>query len=145
MKHFALFLLLVGTTVIGLANDTIMVHKDARIDVLTTKQNEVNKRSVFMTSNGQYKGFRIQVANTQKRDEANKMKADLMRFFPEEKTYLMYQAPNFRVRVGNFLDRKEAEKFKGRITKMFQGRGIYVVPDIIEYTPKEDEELPVIN
>lgn len=127
------------------ATDTIIVQKDARLDVLTNKQAEVNKRSAYLTSNGQYKGFRIQVANTQKRDEANKMKADLLRFFPEEKTYLLYQAPNFRVRIGNFLDRKEADKLKARISKMFPGRGIYVVADVIEYTPKEHEELPVIN
>jgi hypothetical protein len=145
MKPFFFIIVLLFSIAPTHANDTILVHKDARIDVLTTKQVEVNKRSAYMTSNGQYKGFRIQVANTQKRDDANKMKADLMRFFPEEKTYLMYQAPNFRVRIGNFLDRKEAEKFKSRITKMFPGKGIYIVPDVIDYTPKEDEELPVIN
>jgi len=68
-----------------------------------------------------------------------------MSFLPEEKTHFMYQEPNVRVRIGNFLDRKEAEKFKSRITKMFPGKGIYIVPDVIDYTPKEDEELPVIN
>jgi len=145
MKHlFLLYLMLLSFASI-FASDTIIVNKDPRIDVLTTKQVEVNKRSAYMTSNGQYKGFRIQVANTQKRDEANKMKADLLRFFPEEKTYLLYQAPNFRVRIGNFLDRKEADKLKARISKMFPGKGIYVVADVIEYIPKEDEELPVIN
>ena len=145
MKHLFFLCLILLSFARSFASVNIVVHKDERIDVLTAKQTEVNKRSAYLTSNGQYKGFRIQVANTQKRDEANKTKADLLRFFPEEKTYLLYQAPNFRVRIGNFLDRKEADKLKARISKMFPGRGIYIVADVIEYTPKEDEELPIIN
>lgn len=123
------------------ATDSVIVKKDARLDILTAKQIAINKRSTMLTSNGQYKGFRIQVVSTTNRDQAFKIKTDLLMKYPEEKTYVMFQSPYFKVRIGNFLKRADAEKFRKDLNKAFP-QGVFIVEDAIDYTPPPDEELP---
>ena len=122
------------------AGDSITVNKDSRFDLLTQKQISINKRTSMMTSSGMYKGFRIQVISTSKRDDAFKIKADLLTRFPAEKVYILFQSPTFRVRIGNFLKRVDADKFRGQLNKLYP-QGCYVVEDGIEYTPKDDEDI----
>ncbi|HEX6914076.1 MAG TPA: SPOR domain-containing protein [Chitinophagaceae bacterium] len=122
------------------ASDSIIVKKDPRLDVLTARQSAINKRTSIMTSNGQYKGFRVQVLSTRDRSRAFDVKAQLLSRFPEEKTYTLYQSPYFKVRIGNFLKKEDAEAFRKSLSRLFPD-GAYVVPDVIEYTPTEEEEL----
>lgn len=126
---------------VSFANDTIIVHKDARLDVLSAKQIQMNKHNVMLTSNGQHKGFRLQVISTNNREEAFRIKADLLAKFPDQKTYALFQSPNFKVRIGNFLKREEAEKFRTQLSKYYPD-GVYIVEDIIEYTLTEEEINP---
>ena len=123
------------------ANDSIIVHKDARLDILTLKQAQSNKRSAMMTSSGQYKGYRIQVMSTTKREDAFNAKSILLTNFPDQKTYVMYQSPNFKVRIGNFLRQDDADKFRKQLATLFP-QGVYIVEDAIDYTPTDDE-LPL--
>lgn len=120
------------------ANDTVIVHKDPRLDILTTKQVAINKLTSKMTSSGMFKGYRIQVLNTRSRDEAFNTKANLLQNFADQKAYVLYQSPYFKVRIGNFLERADAEKFKIQLTRIYH-QSVYVIADIIEYTPKEEE------
>ena len=122
------------------ANDSIIVHKDARLDMLTTKQAQSNKRTAMMTSNGQYKGYRIQVMSTRRREDAFNAKGILLANFPDQKSYVVYQSPNFKVRIGNFLKQDEADKFRKQLAFFFP-QGVYIVEDAIEFTPTEDEQL----
>ena len=124
------------------AADTIIVHKDARLDILSSKQAAANKLTAKMTSNGQYKGYRLQVLNSHSRDEAFKAKADLVQLFPDQKSYVLYQSPYFKVRIGNFIEKSDALLFKDQLAKKYP-QNAYIVEDIIEYTPTEDE--PVAN
>ena len=119
--------------------ETVIVNKDPRFDELAAKQAELNKR-YFEKTPRRVRGFRIQAANTQSRDEANAVKAELLRRFPDQKSYLLYQAPNFRVRMGDFLTQKEAFPIRKMISALYPDRGIYIVPDIIEYTPPQEDE-----
>ncbi len=139
MKH-TIILLLIGVFAANfiLANDTIIVRKDARMDVLSQKQAQINKRTSMLTSNGQYKGFRVQLLSTSNRDDAFKMKADLLAKFPEEKTYIIFQSPNFKVRIGNCLKKDDAEKLRTKIGKYYP-QGAYIVEDAIDYTPTDEE------
>jgi hypothetical protein len=126
----------------GYSQDTfsnVIVHKDLRFDELAAKQAEINKRSV-QSGPRRASGFRVQAANTQNRDEANAVKAELLRRFPDEKSYLLYQAPNFRVRIGNFLTQKDAFQLRKMISALYPQKGIYIVPDLIEYTPPVTED-----
>jgi hypothetical protein len=129
----------------GLVKDSfssVIVNKDPRFDEMAAKQAEINKKSV-QTGPRRAQGFRVQAANTQNRDEANAVKAELLSRFPNEKSYLLYQAPNFRVRIGNFLTQKEAFQLRKMISALYPKKGIYIVPDIIEYTasgPEDDSQ-----
>ncbi|WP_153797352.1 SPOR domain-containing protein [Foetidibacter luteolus] len=120
----------------ALATDTISVKKDPRLDVLTAKQAAINKITSRMTSSGLYKGYRLQVLNTRNREEAFKMKADLLRQYPNHKTYTIFQSPYFKIRFGNFPERAEAERYKKELSLLYP-QGIYVIEDGIEYTPPE--------
>ena len=137
MKRLLFFCFIVFAK-ISFANDTIIVNKDARIDMLSQKQVQQNKRAAMLTSGGQYKGFRLQVISTNNREEAFRIKADLLTKFPEQKTYALFQSHNFKIRIGNFLRREEAEKFRAQVAKFYPD-GVYIVEDAIEYTPTDDD------
>jgi hypothetical protein len=122
-----------------LAADTIVVKKDPRLDVLTAKQAAINKRTGLMTSNGQYKGFRVQVVSTRDRARAFEVKADLLTRYPDVRTYTVFQSPFFKVRIGNFLKKEEADAFRKSLLHLYP-EGVFVVADIIEYTPPEEGE-----
>lgn len=120
------------------ASDTILVKKDARLDLLTAKQAQINKRTAMLTSSGQYKGYRVQVISTNSRDQAFRIKTELLSRFPDQKTYTSYQSPLFKVRIGNFIKREDAEQFRKMLNR-FYPQGVYVVEDVIEYNLVEDE------
>src|SRR6478672_9312143 len=101
------------------APDTIIVHKDPRLDIFAEKQSTVNKLTSKMTSSGLYKGYRLQVLSTRGRDEAFKLKAELLQMFPDQQTYILYQSPYFKVRIGNFFRKADAESFKNRLLTKF--------------------------
>lgn len=120
------------------AADTLVIKKDARLDILSQKQAQINKRTSLMTSTGLFKGYRIQVISTPSREKAQQLKTEMMSRFPEHKSYLLFQSPNFKVRIGNFLKREDAEKIRNQLNRLLPS-GVYVVEDAIEYTPKENE------
>jgi hypothetical protein len=121
-------------------DDSIVVKRDPRMDLLAQKQAQVNKRTAMLTSNGQYKGYRVQVISTNSREQAFKIKAELLTRFSDQKTYTIYQSPLFKVRIGNFLRREDADKYRKLLNKVYP-QGVYVVEDVIEYNPSEEEEL----
>lgn len=120
-------------------SQSVVIYKDPRFDELSKKQAEINKR-VVLSGPRRTKGYRVQAINTQNRDLANKVKAELLLRFPQEKSYLLYQSPNFRVRIGNFLTQREALQLRKLVAMLYPDRGIYVVPDVIEYTPLPDND-----
>ena len=99
--------------------DTVIIQQDPRMEVLTQKQRIVNRKQSMMAGNGLYKGFRIQVISTNKRDDAFRLKAELLSNFPEHKSYIIYQSPNFKVRVGNFIKKEDAELLKAQLNKFY--------------------------
>lgn len=119
--------------------DTIIVRKDPRLDVLSAKQASINKRTSMTTTSGLYKGYRIQVVSTINREQAFKVKSDLLNSYPLEKAYILFQSPYFKVRIGNFLKKVDAENFKKPLNKQFP-QGVYIVEDAIEYTPPPEED-----
>lgn len=137
-----LFILFIGLIIVitASAQDSIVVKKDPRLDVLTTKQAAANKRNSMMTSDGKYKGFRVQVLSTRDRTKAMNTKAELLTRYPEEKSYTVYQSPYFKVRIGNFIKKEDAEAFRKTLSRLYP-EGVFVVPDVIDYTPPEEEDI----
>ena len=119
---------------------SVVIHKDPRIDLLVKKQAEINDET---TRNARKvgRGFRLLVINTNKRDEAISAKTKLYQFFPELKSYLLYQSPYYKLKAGNFKERKDAESYQKKLNAFFP-RGVFVMNDLIEVKPdKEAEEL----
>lgn len=116
------------------------VHADPRLNWLAEKQAQINKVSVYKNSAGQWKGYRVMVLNTNNRDEANKTKAVILKYFPDKGVYMAYQAPYFKLKAGDFIKREDAENFRKELSKYFSGN-LYVMNDIIKITAEEEAKL----
>ena len=112
---------------------SVVVFKDARIDLLVKKQiaiNEETTRDSRRTANG----FRILVINSNDRNKVFAAKAKIYQNYPELKPYLMYQPPFYKLKVGNFRTREEAEEYQRALSRDFP-TGLYIVREIIEVKP----------
>ena len=111
-------------------SNTVIVHKDARLDLLVKKQATINEET---SRDGRRtdKGFRLMIISTNNRDEALAAKTKVYTFFPDLKAYMWYQSPYFRVKAGNFKDRKDAEAYQRRLNTYFP-KGVFIMKDIIE-------------
>ena len=117
-------------------SNSVIVHKDPRIDLLVKKQANINET----TSRGSRrtdKGFRLMIISTNNRDEALAAKTKVYTFFPDMKAYMWYQSPYFRVKAGNFKDRKDAEGYQRRLNTYFP-KGVFIMKDIIEVKPSKN-------
>lgn len=118
-------------------SNSVTVHKDPRIDMLVKKQMQINEETT-RDARRSVPGYRIQVVNTNDRNQALAAKTKVYQLYPELKVYLLYQAPYFRLRVGNFKTRPEAEPYLKTMTKEFQGN-VTIVRDTIEVKPEKFE------
>ena len=121
----------------GTKAPAVVIRKDPRVDVLVRKQAATNaaiKKSTTRTA----KGYRLMVVNTNKRDEAIAAKSKLNTYYPDLKSYLVYQSPFFKVKVGNFKTREEADKYRKSMNTLFP-KGVFVVNDTIEIKPEREE------
>ena len=130
-------------TLLHKINDTssVIVHKDPRIDLLVKKQIQINEETT-RESRRVGKGYRLLVINTNNREEAAAAKTKVYTYFPELKSYLLYQAPFFKLKVGNFKEKKEAEDYQQRLQKYFP-KGVFIMNDTIEI--KLDKEAETVS
>lgn len=122
---------------------SVIVHKDPRIDLLVKKQIQINEET-SREARRVGKGYRLLVINTSNREEAAAAKTKVYTFFPELKSYLLYQAPYFKLKVGNFKERKEAEEYLERLQKYFP-KGVFIMNDTIEIKLDKDKEAETIS
>ena len=118
---------------------SVIVHKDARLDLLISKQaeiNEITSRDARRTM----KGYRLMIITTISRDEAIAAKTKIYTFFPEIKAYLWHQSPYYKLKAGNFKDRKEAEDYQKKLNAIFP-KGVYIMQDVVELKPSKDKEI----
>jgi len=123
----------------GVDSNTVVVHKDPRIDLLVTKQAQINEET-SRDARKTAKGFRLMIISTNNRDEAISAKAKVYTYFPELKAYLWHQSPYYKVKAGNFKDRKEAEAYQKRLNVYFSN-GVFIMNDIVEVKPEKTEEM----
>ena len=84
----------------------VIVNKDPRIDMLVSKQIEINEITT-RNSRRSAAGYRILIISTNDRNKVIDAKTKMYREFPELKAYMMYQSPFFRLKVGNFRERTD--------------------------------------
>lgn len=118
------------------AQAQVEIVKDARLDLLLKKQEELNKKA-YMDNNRTGPGYRILVTSTNDRNKAIDVKTRLMRDFPSEKTYLIYQSPLFKIQIGNFKTRQDADPLYKKIQRIYP-TGVIVIPSTVEMKPEED-------
>jgi hypothetical protein len=148
MKSILLFLVSAFSTnvfaqIVVPATDTntVVVHKDPRIEMLMSKQAEINE----VTSRDSRKtgrGYRLMIISTNNRDEAIAAKTKIYTYFPELKAYLWHQSPYYKVKAGNFKDRREAEAYQQKLNVYFP-KGVFIMNDIVELKLDKlrDEEM----
>ena len=118
--------------------NTVVVHKDPRVDALVKKQAAVNA-AIKRASARSMRGYRLLVVNTNKRNEAIDAKAKIYTYFPDLKAYLVYQTPYFKLKAGNFKTREEADRYRKSMASIFP-KGVFIINDTIEITPEKDKE-----
>lgn len=116
----------------------VIVVKDARIDQLVRKQQEINEETT-RDSRRNMPGYRIQVISSTDRNKVYAAKSKIYQQFPDLKPYVMYQPPYYKLRVGNFKTQPEAEDFEKQLAQLFPS-GLYVIRDTIEVTPERLKE-----
>ena len=117
---------------------SVIIHKDPRIDLLIKKEAEINlanRKAAARTAHG----YRLMVVNTNNREEALQAKTKIYTYFPEIKSYLVYQSPYFKLKAGNFRTREEAEKYQKDFSNYFP-KGVFIVNDVIEVKPQKEGE-----
>ncbi len=104
----------------------VQVFQDERIDLLVSRHIEENKKGSGIP------GFRVRIFSQtghSARQNANQVRAEFLRRYPDTEGYLTYDAPNFKVYVGDFRTRSEAIKFHKRISRDFPNA--FIVSDQI--------------
>ena len=119
--------------------NTIVVHKDPRIDNLIKKQVEINELTT-RDARRYVPGYRILVISTNDRNKATTAKTKIYQEFPELKAYLMWKPPFMKLLVGDFRNREDAEEYLSAIQRFFP-TGVYVVRDTIEVNPDKSAKL----
>lgn len=148
-KNFATGLLLFSLFILGnnqafsqdttaVGNRTVVVHKDPRIDLLMSKQAQINEET-SRDSRKTGKGFRLMIISTSNRDEAIAAKTKVYTYFPELKAYLWHQSPYYKLKAGNFKDRKEAEAYQQKLSVYFP-KGVFIMNDIVELKLDKGQE-----
>lgn len=64
-------------------------------------------------------GYRVQIYFDQERSAINEARAAFLKEYPEEKTYIIYKAPNYNLLIGDFRDELSAEKKRAEIANEF--------------------------
>jgi hypothetical protein len=121
--------------------NSVVIHKDPRIDLLVQKQIQINEET-SRDARRIGRGYRLLVVNTNKRDEAVDAKTKVYTYFPELRTYLIFQSPYYKLKAGNFKERKEAEDYQKRLQKFFP-KGVFIMNDTIEL--KLDKESETVS
>lgn len=117
---------------------SVVVYKDPRIDVLGRRQLEINN-NIARAASRSAMGFRIQVLSTSDRELVMQTRTQLLQKFPDQKNYMIFQAPYVKLRFGNFKTKQEAESYKKQISKLLNGASVYIIPERIEVNPDATE------
>jgi hypothetical protein len=120
-------------------NSNVTINQDPRLDVLAKKESEINDANGALLGGKAARGYRLMLLNTNNRELAMKVRAELLQNFPEQKVYMSFQPPYIKVKFGDFLDKDEADSYKTEISnaKIITGN-IYIIPELVEVKPDKN-------
>jgi hypothetical protein len=116
---------------------TVIVHKDFRLDILSRKVAELNAAATKAAARSAM-GYRLQVLSTNDRDLAMRTRTQLLQRYPDQKVYMLFQAPYLKLKFGNFSSKQEADLYKSQISRMLGGSTIYTLTERIEIKPEKE-------
>lgn len=92
----------------------VLKAKEDATCVYTPKKN-VDKRPTIKSSdpcagNAQINGFKIQIYYSKNRQEANKVKDEFSKLYPDMSVQVTYYTPDYRVLVGDYFSKSSASK-----------------------------------
>jgi hypothetical protein len=103
-------------------------------------QSLIEKHKIISTSKPAfYDGFRIQIINTNNKEDAMKIKSDFYSKFPDMRCYTVYQQPYYKVRVGDYPTQESAKNDLKKLAKFYPSS--FLVSEQIRRTIEEDERL----
>ena len=95
------------------AMNTVNIEADFRIE-------ELNQRFADKNKNKKIDGYRIQIFSGS-RTEADDVRKQFMRAYPEMRPVKKWDYPNFKVQIGNFVNELDAQKMLPQIKQVFNG------------------------
>ena len=113
---------------------SVVVHKDARVDSLISKQIQINEETT-RDSRRNIPGYRILVLTSNDRNKVFNAKVQIYQEYPELQSYIMYQAPNYKLKLGNFKTQDEAQPYIDKLSKIYP-TGVYIIHEMIEVKPE---------
>lgn len=124
----------------GIGNKIIVDHRLDQLGIKMREYNESLSQKIQLVD-----GFRLQILSTTDRNQVMKVRSELIRLYPDQKLYTIFQTPYLKLKVGNFINKQDAEKFKQTLieSKLISG-SIYLVPEKVELKPdkkNQEEEL----
>lgn len=140
MKYlFILFFIVFRSSSFAQATDSlpqnkVVVFKDYRLNILARKEAELNAVN-YKRQPHTVMGYRLMVLNTNDKDYAFKIRAELLKKFPEQKPYMWYSSPYIRIKFGDFKTKEEADVYKKQISDLLGGATIYYIEEPVEVGP----------
>ncbi|TVR77357.1 MAG: SPOR domain-containing protein [Chitinophagaceae bacterium] len=110
--------------------DTAKVHGVILVEADPLIMQLLNAEVEYMKENPVMSGFRIQIIEAPRRAEVFKKQGEVLRVFPDVKSYVVYQQPSFKLRVGDYYNRLEALKMLNEIQKHFPAA--FVIRDNVQ-------------
>lgn len=122
MKHFLITnIVLLFTAFAWAQQGTVTIHHSDSMEQLlyqNKKATSNNAEEALVAT-----GYRVQIyssnASRKAKETATQWKKELETAFPNQKTYLAYQAPFWKVRIGDFTHYAEAVLFSQKLIQKF--------------------------
>jgi hypothetical protein len=133
MKKILIIICCLFATKLFSQTNSVVVHKDPRVDSLVYKQIQINEATT-RNSRRNIPGYRILVITSNDRNKVFNAKAQIYQQYPELQPYILYQPPNYKLKLGNFKTQDEAQIYSDKLIKLYP-TGVYIIHDVIEVKP----------
>lgn len=115
------FFMLIAAVATAQDRGRVEVVKDARVDTLIARWNELNKTGGGTAVRLSNWGYRVQIFTGSNRNTAFNAQNKFQDMYPGMRTYISYRDPNYKVLAGDFRTRLEAQKMMQELKPYFTG------------------------